>query len=70
MWILINYLVNQYNITYYRTIKIKLSDGRSSICIDFDIENNDRNHKFKINDHVKILKHTTSFSQICLKTFL
>ena len=33
-------IVNKYNNTCYKTIKIKLVDVKSSMCIDFNEENN------------------------------
>ena len=42
-----NDIVIEYSNTY-RTIKMKLFDVKSSIYIDFDIENNDENPKLKL----------------------
>ena len=44
--------VNKYNKTYHNTIKIKPVDVKSSTCIDFGTENNHKNPKFKVGDHV------------------
>ena len=41
-------IVNEYNNTYHRTIKIKPIDVKSSIFIDLGIENNDKNPKFEV----------------------
>ena len=42
-----NDVVIEYSNTY-RTIKMKLFDVKSSMYIDFDIENNDENPKLKL----------------------
>ena len=38
-------IVDKYNNTYHRTIKIKPIDVKTSTYIDFGIENNDENLK-------------------------
>lgn len=35
---------------------MKPIDVKTSICINFDVENNDKDHKFKGGDHVRIIK--------------
>ena len=50
-------VVNKCNNTYHRTIKMKPVDVKSSTYIDFDKENNKEGPKFKVGDHVKILKY-------------
>ena len=35
-------IVNQYNNIYHRTIKVKLVDVKTSIYLDFDVQNNDK----------------------------
>ena len=50
-------IVNKYNNTYHRTIKIKPVDVKSSTYIDFNKENYKEDHKFKVGDHVRILKY-------------
>ena len=41
-------IVNEYNDTYHSTIKMKPFNVNSSTYIDFDIENNDKDPKFKV----------------------
>ena len=43
-------IVNRYNNTYHRTIKMKLVYVKPSISIDSSKEINDKDHKFKIGD--------------------
>ena len=61
-------IVNEYNNTYHRTVKMKIVDVKDNKYIDFDKEVNNKDPKFKIGDHVKIflLKDT---HQIGLKKF-
>ena len=47
-------IVNKYNQKFQRTIKMKPKDFRSITYIDFDLENNDYDAKFKVEDHIKI----------------
>ena len=47
-------IINKYNNTYHRTIKMKPVDVKSSTYIDFNIENNKEGPQFKIGDHVRI----------------
>ena len=47
--------VNKYNITCDSTIKIKSVDVKIIKYLDFCIENNDKDPKFKVGDDVRIL---------------
>ena len=62
-------IVNKYNNTYHRTIKLKPVDVKSITYIDFSKEINDEDPKFKIVDIVRISKYKNMF-QIGLKKFL
>ena len=50
-------IVNKYNNTYHRTIKMKLVDVKPSIYIDSSQEINDEDPKFKIGDIVRRSKY-------------
>ena len=50
-------IVNQYNNTYHRTMKIKSVDGKPSIHTEFNKENYKEGPKFKIGDQVRISKY-------------
>ena len=67
-------IVNNYNNTYYRTIKMKLPDVKPSIYIDFNKEKNKKGPKFKVGDHVKISKYKFFLQKVMfeigLKNFL
>ena len=50
-------IVNEYNNTYHRTIKMKPVDVKDNTYIDFKKEVNDKDPKFKVSDHVRISKY-------------
>ena len=50
-------IVNEYNNTYHRTIKMKPVDVKDNTYIDFEKEVNNKDAKFKIGDHVRISKY-------------
>ena len=52
----LNDIVNKYSNAYHRTLKIKPIDVKTTTYIDFDIEDNDKDPKFKVGDHVRISK--------------
>ena len=49
-------IVNEYNNTYHRTIKMKPVDVEDNTYIDFEKEVNDKDPKFKVCNHVRISK--------------
>ena len=49
-------IVDEYNNTYHRTIKMKPVDVKDNTYIDFKTEVNDKNPKCKAGDHVRISK--------------
>ena len=55
-------IVNKYNNTYHRTIKMKPVDVRSNTYIDSSKEINDEDHEFKIGDIVRISKYIDIFA--------
>ena len=56
-------IVNEYNNTYHRTIKMNLIDIKDSIYINIGKEVNDKDPKFKVGDHVKISKYKNIFAK-------
>ena len=50
-------IVDKYNNTYHRTIKMKPVDIKPCIYIAFNKENNKEGPKFKIGDNVRISKY-------------
>ena len=68
-------IVNKYNNIYHSTVKMKPVNVHSSTCIDFNVEKNDKDPKFKVSDHTRISKHKNILTkkvilQIGLKKFL
>ena len=56
-------IVDEYNNTYHRTIKMKPIDVRDNTYINIDKELYDNDHKFNIGDHVKISKYKNIFAK-------
>ena len=56
-------IVDEYNNTYHRTIKIKPADVKHNTYIDFEKEVNNKDPKFKIGDHVRICKYKSIFAK-------
>ena len=56
-------IVDEYNNTYHRTIKMKPVDVKDNTYIDFKKEVNDKNPKFKVGDHVRISKYKNMFAK-------
>ena len=56
-------IVNEYNHTYHRTIKMKPIDVKDNIYINIDEEVNDNDPKFKVGDHVRISKYKNIFAK-------
>ena len=50
-------IVNKYNNTYSRTIKMKPIDVKDNKYINTDKEVNNKNPKFQVGDHVRISKY-------------
>ena len=49
-------IVNEYNNTYHRTIKMKPADGKDNTCIGFGNDVNNKDPKFKLGHRVRISK--------------
>ena len=56
-------IVNEYNNTYHRTIKMKPVDVKDNGYIYFGKEINDKDPKFKVGDHVRISKYKNIFAK-------
>ena len=55
-------IVNEYNNTYHRTIKMKPVNVKDNTYIDFKKEVNEKDPKFKVGDHVRISKWKNGFA--------
>ena len=58
----LNDIVGEYSNTH-RTIKMKLIDIQDNTYIDFKKEVNDKDPKFKVDDHVRIFKYKNIFAK-------
>ena len=56
-------IVNEYNNTYHRTIKMKPIDVKDNAYINTGKEANDKDPKFKVGDHVRISKYKNIFAK-------
>ena len=56
-------MVNEYNNTYHRTIKMKPVDVKNNTYIDSNKEVNDKDPKFKVGDRVRISKYKNIFAK-------
>ena len=56
-------IVDEYNNTYHRTIKMKPADVKDNAYTDFNKEVNDKDPKLKVGDHVRISKYKNIFAK-------
>ena len=54
-------IVNKYNNTVRRSIKMKPIDVKSDSYAEYDEDSNEKDPKFKIGDHVRISKYKNIF---------
>ena len=59
----LNYIVDKYNNTYHKTIKIKPIDVKNDSFAEYIKESNEKDSKFKIGDHVRISKYKNIFAK-------
>ena len=59
----LNDIVDEYNNTYHRTIKMKPVDITDNTYIDFEKEVNNNDPKFKIGDHGRISNYKNTFAK-------
>ena len=56
-------IVNKYNNTVHRTIKMKPIDVTSDSFAEYNEDSNKKNPKFKVGDHVRISKYKNIFAK-------
>ena len=56
-------IVNEYNNTYQRTIKMKPDDVKDNTYINFKKDVNDEDPKFKVGDCVRISKYKNIYAK-------
>ena len=54
-------IVNKYNKTVHRSIKMKPIDTTSDSYAEYNEDSNEKDPKFKVGDHVRILKYKNIF---------
>ena len=54
-------ILNEYNNTYHRTIKMRSVDVKDNTYINFEKEVNDKHSIFKVDDYVRISKYKKYF---------
>ena len=59
----LNDIVDEYNNTYHKIIKMKPTDVRSDSFAEYNEESNEKDPKFKIGDHVRISKYMNIFAK-------
>ena len=56
-------IVNKYNKTDHKTIKMKPIDVTSDYYVEYNKDSNEKYPKFKVGDHVKISKYKSIFAK-------
>ena len=56
-------IVDKYNNTYHRTIKIKPVDVKDDSFAEYNEESNEKDPKFKVGDHFRISKYKNAFAK-------
>ena len=59
----LNDVVDKYNNTYHKTIKMKPIDVKSDSFAEYNEESNEKDPKFKVNGHVRISKYKNIFAK-------
>ena len=59
----LDHIVNEYNNTYHRIIKMRPVDVKDNAYTDSGKEVNDKDPKFEVGDHVKISKYKNIFAK-------
>ena len=49
-------IVKNYNNSYHETIKMKPIDVKNNPFAEYNLESNEKDPKFKVNDHIRISK--------------
>ena len=56
-------IVNEYNNTYHRTIKMKSIDVKSYNCLEYNVNSNGKDPKCQVRDHVRVSKYKHLFAK-------
>ena len=63
-------IVDKYNNTYHNTIKMRPIDVKANSYAEYNVDSNDKDPKFKIGDHVRILKYKNIVAKGCTPNWL
>ena len=61
----LNDIVDKYNNTYHKTIKMEPIDVKSDSFAEYNEESNEKDAKFKVGDHVRISMYKNIFAMGC-----
>ena len=56
-------IVDKYNNTHHKTIKMKPIDVKSNYFAEYNEESNEKDSKLKVGDHVRISKYKNAFAK-------
>ena len=59
----LNDIVDKYNNTYHKTIKMKPIDVKNDSFVEYNEESNEKDPKFKVGDRVRISKYKNTFAK-------
>ena len=59
----LNYIVDEYNNTYNKTIKMKPIDVKSDSFAEYNEESDGKDPNFKVGDHVRVSKYKNIFAK-------
>ena len=62
-FVVLDDIVNKYNNTFHRTIKMKLNDIKSDSYAEYNVDSNEKQPKLKFGDHVGISKSKNIFAK-------
>ena len=62
-FVVLNDIVDKYNSTYHRTIKMKPIGVKSDFYAEYNVDSNEKDSKFQVGDHVKISEYKNSFAK-------
>lgn len=62
----LNNIFDKWNNTYHRKVKMKPVNVNPSTYVEFNAESNEKDHKFKVADHVRTSKYNLFLQRVTL----
>lgn len=62
----LNNIFDKWNNTYHRKVKMKPVNVNPSTHVEFNAESNEKDHKFKVADHVRTSKYNFFLQRVTL----